>query len=234
MKLNNPFNPPPAPPSFGSGKVLPEGNAPLLSRLIFQWLGPFLSVGFSRPLQKDDLWELPYARLTGTITDAVEANFFSRCEPDKRPRHLRDKLGDLSASANFSPSSTKEEDDAISIANSEKVDPSPILPKWYRSWFRRTKTPGTPKYDASLAKTLHNTFFFQIWTAGSLKLFSDTLKTTTPLLTKVILTWLTNSYIYYRLSDAQRASSGIAQPQGIGYGIGLAIGLFAMQDTKVS
>lgn len=198
-----------------------------------------------------DLWELPYARLTGTITDAVEANFFSRCEPDKRPRHLRDKLGDLSASANFSPSSTKEEDGAISIANSEKVDPSPILPKWYRSWFRRTKTPGTPKYDASLAKTLHNTFFFQIWTAGSLKLFSgklqsfliaiklltwclDTLKTTTPLLTKVILTWLTNSYIYYRLSDAQRASSGIAQPQGIGYGIGLAIGLFAMQGTKVS
>ncbi|KAF8235236.1 multidrug resistance-associated ABC transporter [Tricholoma matsutake] len=205
MKLNNPFNPPPAPPSFGSGKVLPEGNAPLLSRLIFQWLGPFLSVGFSRPLQKDDLWELPYARLTGTITDAVEANFFSRCEPDKRPRHLRDKLGDLSASANFSP-----------------------------SWFRRTKTPGTPKYDASLAKTLHNTFFFQIWTAGSLKLFSDTLKTTTPLLTKVILTWLTNSYIYYRLSDAQRASSDIAQPQGIGYGIGLAIGLFAMQGTKMT
>lgn len=61
----------------------------------------------------------------------------------------------------------------------------------------------------------------------------DTLKTTTPLLSKVILAWLTDSYIFYHLSDTQRAAFGIKQPQGIGYGIGLAIGLFAMQGVKV-
>lgn len=57
----------------------------------------------------------------------------------------------------------------------------------------------------------------------------DTLRTTTPLLNKVILTWLTNSYVYYRLTDEQKAASGMKQPQGIGYGIGLAVALFAMQ-----
>jgi ATP-binding cassette subfamily C (CFTR/MRP) protein 1 len=60
----------------------------------------------------------------------------------------------------------------------------------------------------------------------------DVLKTTTPLLTKVILTWLTQSYIYYQLSDEQRASGILQEPRGIGYGIGLAFALFAMQGKQ--
>ena len=74
FQLNNPFKPPPAPPAFGSGKILPEESSPLVlvlfsthdhnrfwytanvivrifSRLIFHWLSPFLEVGFSRPLE---------------------------------------------------------------------------------------------------------------------------------------------------------------------------------------
>jgi len=58
---------------------------------------------------------------------------------------------------------------------------------------------------------------------------ADTLKTTTPLLNKVILTWLVNAYIYHRLSDEEKVSGIIPKPKGIGYGIGLAFGLFAMQ-----
>ena len=68
--ISNPFDPPPAPPAFGSGKILPEKSSPLvfyqfkfstharidsviriLSRLIFHWLSPFLEAGFSRPLE---------------------------------------------------------------------------------------------------------------------------------------------------------------------------------------
>ncbi|KAG6873111.1 hypothetical protein C0995_002774 [Termitomyces sp. Mi166 len=86
-----------------------------------------------------------------------------------------------------------------------------------------------PVYDSSLFKALHAAFFKRIWIAGAFHLCSDTLKTTTPLLNKVILTWLTNSYIYYRLSDEQKASGIIEKPQGIGYGVGLAFALFVMQ-----
>ena len=127
-----------------------------------------MSAGDFTNLLKSDLWELPHARLTGTITDAVEANFFSRCEPEKRPRHLREKLGGLDGVSNRSPSSTKERDEALSIDDPEKVERS----KWYMTCFRRKKNTGAPTYDASLTKTLHNTFFFQIWTAGILKLLS--------------------------------------------------------------
>lgn len=57
----------------------------------------------------------------------------------------------------------------------------------------------------------------------------DTLKTTSPLVNKVLLTWLTESYFFYRATDAERAALNLTQPRGIGYGIGLAFALFVMQ-----
>lgn len=65
-------------------------------------------------------------------------------------------------------------------------------------------------------------------------LASDTLKTTTPLVNKVLLTWLTNSYIFYHASEAERSFLGLEQPRGIGYGIGLAFALFVMQGSYIS
>jgi hypothetical protein len=61
----------------------------------------------------------------------------------------------------------------------------------------------------------------------------DTLQTTTPLVNKVILTWLTDAYVYHRLTDEQKAAGDVKQPQGIGYGIGLAFALFAMQGPSL-
>jgi ATP-binding cassette subfamily C (CFTR/MRP) protein 1 len=58
---------------------------------------------------------------------------------------------------------------------------------------------------------------------------TDTLKTTSPLLSKVFLAWLTEAYIYHRLPDEVKASGQVKQPLAIGYGIGLAFALFAMQ-----
>ena len=60
----------------------------------------------------------------------------------------------------------------------------------------------------------------------------DTLKTITPLLNEIILTWLMDSYMYVRTTEAQRAVNGIPKPRGIGYGIGLAVALFMMQGIS--
>ena len=104
------------------------------------------------------------------------------------------------------------------------------------------------KYDESLFKALHHTFFKRIWVSAILLVISgelrytfwnvlvfcnisvyatDTLRTTTPLLNQVILTWLADSYVYFHLSDTERTT--ISKPRGIGYGIGLAFALFVMQ-----
>ena len=68
MGFQNPFKPPTAPPAFAANKVLPEQRASydkscsvnfglsflrFPSRLIFQWIAPFLDAGFIRPLEKE-------------------------------------------------------------------------------------------------------------------------------------------------------------------------------------
>ena len=57
-----------------------------------------------------------------------------------------------------------------------KIDPEDLSPteKKGRSWFRRSKKPvrKKPKYDGSLFKAIHRTFFYQIWWSGILKLIS--------------------------------------------------------------
>ena len=62
----------------------------------------------------------------------------------------------------------------------------------------------------------------------------DTLKTTTPLVTKVLLLWLEESYAYHRLTPEERAAVPFKQPKGIGYGIGVAFALFVMQGGFAS
>ncbi|KAE9399630.1 multidrug resistance-associated ABC transporter [Gymnopus androsaceus JB14] len=195
---------------FGIGKTLPEPEASLLSRLVFEWLDPFLSVGFSRPLQKDDLWSLPSERLTANVSDKIETNFFQRCPPSERPRHLRAKLRQP-----WEPEVTETVESSSDANGTEK---NATTTKSKKSKSKKSKNLK-PQYDSSLLQAIYRTFLSEWWISGILKLVSDTLKTTTPLVNKVILTWLEDS-----------AELGItSRPQGIGYGIGLAFALFIMQ-----
>lgn len=42
-----------------------------------------------------------------------------------------------------------------------------------------------------------------------MRLVSDTLKTTTPLITKQLLAWLSTAYVWNKLNDEQREASGV-------------------------
>ncbi|KAG6836959.1 hypothetical protein H0H93_000601, partial [Arthromyces matolae] len=154
-----------------------------------------------------DLWELPQDKLTSSVTDAIEANFYSRCEPDKRPRFMQTESSTTSS-------------------EKEYVDTDKPHPTTLKSDTNKKKV----KYDSSLFRALVKTFAWRIWWAGFFKLCGDTLRTTTPLVSKVLLTWLTNAYVYHRLSEEEKASGQFKQPKGLGYGIGLAFALFAMQE----
>ncbi|KAF4589934.1 hypothetical protein EYR38_009229 [Pleurotus pulmonarius] len=182
--MRNPFHPEPAPPGFAEGKIAPEERASIFSRIVFHWLTPLLQVGFSRPLQKEDLWELTPPTLATSLTRRVETEFYSRCPPEKRPAFLKD-----------------------------------LQPK-----------QGPPKTDESLFKALHRAFLTRWWVSGVFYLAGETLRTTTPLVTKVFLIWLTESYIYHQLPQASRDAPGLERPKGIGFGIGLAFAIFTMQQ----
>ncbi|KAI0717423.1 multidrug resistance-associated ABC transporter [Cerioporus squamosus] len=234
----NPFHPRPAPPAFGQGKVVPETKVSPLSRLLFSWLDPILAVGFSRPLQADDFWSLPDYRLTGTMTERVEQSFYNQCPPEERPAFLFEtedaplnKTTTNGKASRHSTGSSQLPDTEEKTVNDEpgndkSGNDSKASPE------RSNVEAGKKHKDPSLLKALHKVYWVQFWTAGVLKLFSDTLNTTTPLVNQVLLSWLSSSYVYYRASDEQRAAFGLAKPQGIGYGIGLAFAVFVMQESS--
>ncbi|PCH38966.1 ATP-dependent bile acid permease [Wolfiporia cocos MD-104 SS10] len=242
--MRNLFHPQPAPPAFGESKVVPKSEASLLSKLVFSWLDPFLQVGFSRPLQKEDLWQLPHDELTVSLTDVVERNFYARCPPEKRPRFLKeesnfkDKRSSLASTPSMTVEDEKkrfdEEKNVAGTSNGLNIDEKTAAePELANSEQKHTAhSTDSKKYDESLIKALHSTFFRKWWLAGILTALGNTLNTTTPLLTKVLLNWLTVSYEYWKLSEAERIEFGIAKPRGIGYGIGLAFALFVMQEAS--
>ncbi|KAI0689828.1 ATP-dependent bile acid permease [Cytidiella melzeri] len=233
MPLSNPLtkilHPPAAPSGFAKGGRIPEENASFVSRLAFSWLSPFLKVGFSRPLQSNDLWTLPDKRLTGSLADRVEQSFFARCAPNERPKHMRtsrestfkDKIGDATNSSSSSTSSSADDSESLEYIQPPNEKCSSETPK-------SVQESAAPKYDSSLLKALYHIFFWRIWGTGLLKLISDTLKTTTPLLNKVLLNWLSDTYRYYTNPES---AANMDPPKGIGYGIGLGFALFLMQEV---
>jgi hypothetical protein len=79
-----------------------------------------------------------------------------------------------------------------------------------------------PFFVFSSSLTLPRQFFFDFWFAGALKIVSDGLTVTSPLVTRALITFATDAYY------AHRGVPGFTSPS-IGRGIGLAFGLWAMQ-----
>lgn len=70
----------PSPPlqTFDDPKMTPEKDANILSRLTFWWLSPLLTRGYTRPLDKDDLWSLQENRSSKEFADKLERNWERR------------------------------------------------------------------------------------------------------------------------------------------------------------
>lgn len=119
-------------------------------------------IAFTRPI---DLWALPNDRLAAPITDQVEVNFFSRCEPKIRPSFLRERHSETFRSSPSGKVEGQWED-----TNDETVMPPEAEPRPRRWWFRNGSNNHKATYDASLVRALHKTFFLRIWISGMLNL----------------------------------------------------------------
>ncbi|EFI26686.1 hypothetical protein CC1G_15457 [Coprinopsis cinerea okayama7 len=150
------------------------------------------------------LWSLPASHLTQDITERVEANFYRRCDPSKRPKHLKPSLDEENA-----PSQDSSAPEAVPNVPADKEN---------------------SQFDESLFKAFHQTIALPFWVAGVLNLISDTLRTTTPLVSQVFLKWLTEAYFVHQSGGEENLPDGVPAPKGIGYGIGLAFAIFAMQQ----
>lgn len=86
-------------------------------------------------------------------------------------------------------------------------------------------------YDQSLVWALQKTFFWPFWLSAVFLIVSSLLTTLAPLVTKQLLNYITTSYTWSKASDAAKASGAVAQPPHVGRGLGLAFGLFIMQEA---
>ncbi|CAG7850245.1 Canalicular multispecific organic anion transporter 1 AltName: Full=ATP-binding cassette sub-family C member 2; AltName: Full=Canalicular multidrug resistance protein; AltName: Full=Multidrug resistance-associated protein 2 [Serendipita indica DSM 11827] len=171
------WRPTPSPPGFAAGAVIPEIHAKPWSIITFGWLSPILRVGFSRPLEVDDLWVLDDPRLSENLGARLERNFYERCPPEKRPRHIQEQ-GILSArDERFGARGER------SSETSEKESPEEIEHGLTPEEEKRRKKA----YDEALVFALEKTFRYKFWMGGIVQLIGDSLSTTSPLVTKALL-----------------------------------------------
>ncbi|QRV93840.1 ABC transporter transmembrane region [Ceratobasidium sp. AG-Ba] len=219
------WHPEPVPPGFGQGKTVPDVRANVLSQITFWWLAPLLKAGWTRPLDSDDLWELDVKRQAGVCGDRVEQLFYERCPPRKRPPHMR-------ARTHSNEGKEKDKD----LENVETSSGHTVTEKAGKSTDEAKPRPGTEqpwiplrnhpnKWDQSLVRAINRAFFWRFWTAGLFKAVADTLNATTPIVTRLLLTYLGQAYYYARVP-------GAPQPRGASYGFGLAIAVAAMQEVS--
>ncbi|KAG8690811.1 hypothetical protein FRC11_008965 [Ceratobasidium sp. 423] len=226
------WHPEPVPPNFGEGETVPDVNANIVSQFTFWWLAPLLRAGWTRPLESEDLWELDVKRQASVSGDRVERLFYERCPPRKRPPHMRSSVTKVAPE-------TKPEDlekaemssgDAASIAEKRPHDQSPNMatgnqgPEIDEPWIPLRNHPN--KWDQSLLRALNRAFFWRFWTAGLFKCVADVLNATTPIVTRLLLTYLGQAYYY------SRGVPGAPQPRSASYGFGLAIAVAVMQEVS--
>ncbi|KAG0212661.1 hypothetical protein BGX28_005857 [Mortierella sp. GBA30] len=83
----------------------------------------------------------------------------------------------------------------------------------------RNNNNNNKEYRPKLWKALNNTFFYQFWSAGALKVVGDALQVFQPLVTKAIIQFVQDSI--------RNRQNGVAPPP-LWHGILMAIGLYAM------
>jgi ATP-binding cassette subfamily C (CFTR/MRP) protein 1 len=85
-KRLNPLKRSKKPPVPESRAVSREYQAGLLSRITFQWMAPLMTVGYQRPLEKNDLWIVNPDRSADVLVARLQTAFKKRREQgSKRP-----------------------------------------------------------------------------------------------------------------------------------------------------
>ncbi|KAK4702568.1 hypothetical protein P7C70_g3660, partial [Phenoliferia sp. Uapishka_3] len=172
----------------GVNKPIPDVHANVWSKTTFGWCWPLLKIGYSRPLEKEDLWELDVARQASTIGLELEKNFYDRVPLQRRPRHLRPSSTSTSGEKvdiTTSRTKSKEEvpdDDATlptpvtQTKSRQKKEATKIKDAGLTDEERKKKYPGNADggkvlgddgiaYDQSLVWALSKTFFWPFYSS---------------------------------------------------------------------
>jgi len=154
--------PPPAKTSVHDAVMSPEVTAGWFSILTFQWVTPLLALGYARPLEAPDLYRLSDDRAASEIGNTILASFERRS---------------LKAAAY----------NARLISG--EVKPGWRVAYWTLRGGREKREKRWREVDgrqrASLIYAMNDSVKWWFWSAGILKVISDTAQVTSPLIVKV-------------------------------------------------
>lgn len=203
-------------------------------------------------MEEEDVWYLDAARLTKNLSDKLERNFYKRCPPSWRPSHLgsTDQEHSLRTSGStLQPKVVLEGKNEVAGMAKECVSSKRRAGRLVSSlnpWSRRGQdikvSEGrldyevdehgkTRYYDSSLAIALLQTTWRPLLIATAFKASRAILDTTSSLVTKQLIAYITESHAWGNASEDARVTGGIAAPRAISHGIGLAVGLALMQEV---
>ncbi|WWD04245.1 hypothetical protein V865_002313 [Kwoniella europaea PYCC6329] len=78
------YRPSEAPEAVFEGQLIPLAKANIVSSFLYTWITPILKVGYSRPLQVEDLWSLNDELTSKTNAERLQKHFMHRMPPSRR------------------------------------------------------------------------------------------------------------------------------------------------------
>ncbi|KAI0635675.1 P-loop containing nucleoside triphosphate hydrolase protein [Trametes polyzona] len=197
-----PFVPKDIPPpkaSLDDAELTPEATAGWWNILTFGWITGLMALGYARPLEASDLYKLQDSRAAAVVAEKITKSFEAR-QRAAAEYNARLENGEISPGLKGVWWSIRG-----NRAEREK--------QWREKDGRKR---------ASLTLALNDSIKWWFWSGGILKLIADCAQVTSPLLVKAIINFATDSYAAHRAGRYEDVPP-------IGKGIGLAIGLFALQ-----
>ncbi|KAI9632685.1 P-loop containing nucleoside triphosphate hydrolase protein [Dioszegia hungarica] len=209
------YHPAPAPSAVFGGEAVPRKRVNPLSRIFFFWVAPILKLGYSRPLQATDVWDLEDFLRAKPVADRLQEYFQSRLPPSKRTKGYRLKDAPV-ADSNALESPIEDSKSKYGKRTSNKIESG------------RYALEGGQVYDQSLWRALFLTGRLDVMKAIALVLTSFMLQIAAPLLSKVLIDEFTRAKAYRDALGSGQSVQDLIPPHTLGFSFGICVALLVM------
>ncbi|KAJ1032245.1 hypothetical protein NDA18_001737 [Ustilago nuda] len=224
-----PKNPPSPPPnSLDDARLIPLANASIINRIFFQWMTPIMVLGYQRPLEATDLWQLSEDLSAKQLGGQLNRDW------DRRVRKAKEYNAKL-VSGEIQPGWRRRTSWALGSTLKPKAGNTKQREARWRAPPKPTPSNAAPAGSGKPAKTvkdpsghmkpslvwaMHDQLGWKLWSGLIFKIVGDASLITSPLVLKAIIKYAQEHYA--------AIARGVPGPS-VGEGVGLSFALFFMQ-----
>ncbi|KAL7411550.1 ABC protein [Mrakia frigida] len=194
---------PPVPTTYDEAGVLPLATCSMFSYLTYSWCNPIMTLGYQRPLQPTDLWQMDPTRQASLLSANLDASW------SRRQKEAQAYNSDLAAGRIPVPLSLR-----IKWSLGGGGGGGGSREEKERSW-----RAGEGRKEPSLGWAIVEQFRLFYGLAVVFKVFGDTCQLMSPILAKAIIVYAQETY------SAKAAGTPLPSK---GRGVGMALGMYLL------